>query len=263
MSTNYISIKSVLYDLSLLIDERYWNENKMTEWALKALRQVTTPLLLKDKVALLDVAQHRAELPCDFKYLNQIAYTQSSTVLTDSVKYNLFLPNPELTTVLQSEPTAWQPMRLATSTFHESICVDSTILRCPNCQHEYSISPDLLVTTTIKTGTILVSYKAYTKDSEGDFLIPDNETLKECLTHACLYKYWMSKWQMKEDGADSRMQFHLRQWGMYSSKAAAELNLPDLNQLENIRSFWTRLVPRAESFSNFFSNLSYDEQLSF
>lgn len=31
MTTNFISIKSVLYDLSLTLDDRYYNENKMTE----------------------------------------------------------------------------------------------------------------------------------------------------------------------------------------------------------------------------------------
>lgn len=29
--TKYIPLKSILYDLSLTIDDRYWNENKMME----------------------------------------------------------------------------------------------------------------------------------------------------------------------------------------------------------------------------------------
>lgn len=72
----------------------------------------------------------------------------------------------------------------------------------------------------------------------------------------------MSKYQMKEDGAESRMIFHMRQWGMYSQKAAGELNSPDLNELENLRSM-VRLVPRSQMGDNLFSNLNYEEQLNF
>jgi hypothetical protein len=261
MKTNYISIKSVLYDLSLLVDERYWNEIKMKEWALKALRQVATPLLLQDKVDLLWVESHKAVLPCDFKYLNQIAYTSEVIPALDTVVKQQEFPNTSWH-VYSQYASCFKPMRLSTSTFHESLCVDPSINKCPNCVHEYSISPDLHITTTLKEGCILVSYKAYVS-SEDDFLIPDNETLKECLTHACLYKYWMSKYQMKEDGAESRMQFHLRQWGMLNQKTAGELNMPDIGELENIKSQWLRLVPRSEMATNFFSNLNYDEQLSF
>lgn len=31
MTTKYISYKAVLHDLSLTLDERYWNENKISE----------------------------------------------------------------------------------------------------------------------------------------------------------------------------------------------------------------------------------------
>lgn len=187
MSTNYISIKSVLYDLSHIIDERYWNENKMTEYALKALRQVSTSLLLQDKVQLVELEEHRAVLPCDFKYLNQIAYLQATSNATNAVIKALRLPHAW--DIVEEYKNRWYPMRLSASTFHQSICVDQTINSCPNCQQEYSISPDLTITSTLKNGLLLVSYKAYVTNAEDEFLIPDNESLKEALTNACLYKY--------------------------------------------------------------------------
>lgn len=93
MKTNFVSVKSVLYDLSLIIDDRYYNEAKMMEWALKALRQVSTYLTLQDKVVALEVKEHRAALPCDFKYLNQIAYTAANLPLVDNVSANQDFPN--------------------------------------------------------------------------------------------------------------------------------------------------------------------------
>lgn len=81
MTTNYVSIKSVLYDLSLSLNERYWNEAAMTEWLVHGLRQINLEPILETKTKLLTVTKHKAVLPSDFKYLIQAAkYTYNNTV---------------------------------------------------------------------------------------------------------------------------------------------------------------------------------------
>ena len=94
MTTNYVSIKSVLYDLSLSINERYWNEAAALEWAAKGFRMINLELGLEPKTALLTVATHKTTLPADFKYLIQAArYSQ------DVLDYQLEDETlPELTT---------------------------------------------------------------------------------------------------------------------------------------------------------------------
>ena len=76
ISTNYISIKSVLADLISTIDERYWNETVMLEWATKALRKIKAFNKFSNKLALIDLEAHRGQLPSDFVYVTQVAWKQ-------------------------------------------------------------------------------------------------------------------------------------------------------------------------------------------
>jgi len=75
----YTSIKSVLYDLSTLLPEEYWNETVLTEWAIKALRKINVHQKLEETSSFIYVENHKARLPKELKYLTQIAYKESFT----------------------------------------------------------------------------------------------------------------------------------------------------------------------------------------
>jgi len=262
MTSNYISIKSILYDLSLTISDRYWNETKMAEWAHRALRMVHTDQTLETRVTYLEVCGHKAILPTDLKYLTQIAYNDTSYV-TDLV--GLDLPsNSDLGSKLnQTQQITWRPMRLTSNPYHASICLDKTISFCTDCQHEFSVSHDLVLTTTLQTGVIMLSYLAWPTADDGYAMIPDNEYLKEAIFHYILYRYWLSKSMMMEEGSGQQMQFHLKMWNQLKAQAAGDLNKPDINELENIKSQMNHIVPRASRFQQMFLTLGNREYTNF
>lgn len=262
MTNNYTSIKSILYDLSLVIDDRYWNEVKMSEWAHKALRMIHTDQTLETKVTYIEVCNHKAVLPTDLKYLTQIAYMDK---LTEISTQGLDLPTTSNLgeSFITMNKLGWKAMRLTSNPYHASICLDKKLFYCTDCTHEFSVSPDLILTTTLKDGVIMISYLTWIKDEDGFALIPDNEYLKESILHFILYRYWMSKMMVKEEGAAQQMQFHLQMWNTLSKKAAGELNLPDVNELENIKNQMTRLVPRTNRFQQLFLPLSNRENVNF
>jgi hypothetical protein len=154
-------------------------------------------------------------------------------------------------------------MRLASNPYHSSICLDTTISYCTDCVHEFSVSPSLVVTTTLEEGTILVAYLSYATDDEGCILIPDDENLKEALQYYAFYMYWLEKDMMKEDGAAQRMQYWLSMWQTAMIKAKGNLTLPDVNELENIKSNLNRLVPRENKFQQGFLTLGNRENVNF
>lgn len=80
-------------------------------------------------------------------------------------------------------------MRASTSPFMKSICTSEQLLFCTDCNHEFVVDSSLVLTSTLKNGTLLVAYKGYPVDEEGLALIPDDETLKEALFHFVLYNY--------------------------------------------------------------------------
>jgi len=125
MTTKYISYKAVLHDLSLTLDERYWNENKISEWVVHAYRKLDLPLSLEQQTALLTVTTHKTTLPSNFKYLVQIvdvtvpADADADTFLSDTTD----LPSDSTWTLASTNSLyGYRPMRLASNPFHSSIC---------------------------------------------------------------------------------------------------------------------------------------------
>lgn len=261
ISTNYISIKSVLADLISTIDERYWNETSMLEWATKALRKIKIFNKFSDKVSLIEICNHRGQLPKDLVYITQIAWKPIATVIDPIVT----LPNDGLSTKLNALPSMlnWAPMRLTANPYFGTICMDDSILTCSSCTHEFSVDENLLITTSLLEGNVMVAYLAYPTNDSGDALMPDNEELKDAILHYVLYRYWMSKYQMKEEGAQQHMDFHLTMWSNLAAKAAGSLNMPDLNTMENLKNITSRLVPRSEKFNQMFLNLTASENVNF
>lgn len=253
MISNYISIKSVIYDLSLTIDDRYYNETKALEWATKALRIIGPESALEAQVALVNVTQHKFPFPCDLKYLTQIGYIDD-TLHQDNFADLQFPPDSTLTPT-SFDRSFWKPLRLASSSLHLGICLDQNIYACPGCDKEFTLDPSMIATTTLEKGKVLISYLRYPKDIEGDSLIPDDESLKEALLHYILYRYWMSKYMMKEDGSDQRMKFHLDMWETLAQKAKGRLNMPGIEQLENLKQINNKMMPR-NRYRKFFTTLS-------
>ena len=240
-TTKYVPIDSVLYDLSLTLDFKFVNEAAVKEWLYRGFRQLGISAKIEPKVKILEVFQHTTKLPADFIYLNQVAHYLNDECTNDcSPDYSL---------------AQFSPMKLSSSSFATALCADPSITFCPTCLHEFNISSDLTLTTTLPVGLIAVSYLGYPVDEAGLILIPDDETVKEALLHYTLYRYWMSKYQVKEEGADQRLQFHLSMWNTLSKKAY-NLNLPDISTLENIKNIRNNLVPKQNEFLNFFTNLS-------
>lgn len=255
MTTNYISLKSVLYDLSLTIDDRYWNEVKMYEWLTQGLRQLKLESIYEDKVTLVTISSHKGQLPTDFKYLTQIAeYVASTQYEVDTDQ--LAAPSnydPNLVTSLYP----WRAMRMSSNPYHASICLDVSLYNCEACEHSFTISPSGVITTTLQDGYVLVAYKGFVAE-DGEILIPDSEVLKEALLHYALYRYWFAKYNMKEEGAERMMMFNLQRWNALSRKSLS-LNNPDVSQLENLKNIHNRLVPRTNRFDQLFLTLSNRE----
>lgn len=266
MTINYVPIKSVLFQLSTLIDDRYYNETFALEWAAQGLQKLNIIPKLEDKVFVTNIENHKAQLPEDFHYLIQIAYRQDLLPPTTYIyaPIDAYLPNlfgkyfTNLIPVNGLPGVKWLPLRLATT----SASVNKDLLACNKCNHTFTVSPTGVITTSIEEGCIMVYYKGYPTDAEGELLIPDHQDVKEALLHYVLYNYWLSKYMMKEEGAESRVQFHLSRFNQLGKKAQ-NLNLPDVGELENIAAIWNRLHDSTSRFDNLFTTLGNKENVNF
>jgi len=207
----------------------------MLEHAAKGFLQMNLENKLEQKTSTIDIAEHKGTIPQDLKFITQIAAEKEGV-------YSL--------------------MRASTNPFMTSICSNNILSPCPKCQYEFTVSPSGVLTTNLHTGKLTIAYLAYPVDEDGQLLIPNDETIKEALTHYVLYKYWLTKDMMKEEGASQRMSFHLNMWSTLSKKAL-NANLPDVSVLENIKNNHNSLVPNSRKFDQLFTTLGQGENLKF
>lgn len=272
----HISIKSVLYELSTLIEEEHWDEARFLEWANKAAKKINLFANWEDKVCTRVLDSHRAEMPTDWKFINMILYredTVDNSTLTDLIARELNLEestNPAVAHMENvdnllsafAEPFSsahqYKPLRRTSGFFMNMIHCDDEFYSCPECAYEYSISQGGIITSTLQTGILAISYKAYPTDEEGYLLIPDNEDLKEALVHYCLYRHFLRKSIYSEDASRGERDWHLRRYSVLAMKAKST-DLPDIDELENIKNFHTRIVPRTHMYDTYFTMLGNKE----
>jgi hypothetical protein len=240
---NYIPINSVLFNISSILPENQFEEYTMLNWLIEGYKQIDFIGVYEVCTTYLDLTNHKIKLPSDVKHIEMIAYSPENMCTTETSKFT--------------------PYKIATGAFNKSLCVDPVRMECSHCKHEISFSPSGYATSTIGGGTVLLTYRRLPKDSEGNVLIPNNEILKEALFHYGMLKFWLSRFTVKEDGAESRMAFHKSQWQVYSTRAVGELNMPSTMTLENIKSLTNRLLVKMDEYENQFTSLNKDESIRY
>lgn len=279
----YTSINSVLYNLSLSVDEPMFDETRFLEYALQGYRKMESAHKYVTETCLVAVTEHKATVPPNAVHIIQVAYKDPLTQ-SDLESLKELLGIDEEPTIANPDNlarnaynatirgiTGWRPMKpssnsfLSTVTETESIFPNSVYTvpteQCVGCTHEYSIDPSMCMTTTLKQGLAYIAYLTWAQDDKGNYLIPDDENLKEALSHYCLYRYHLSKIPTREN--EARLMFHLKQYELLKAKAQASLNQPTVDQMENIKNMTTRLVPRGYRFDAFFSGLTNKENVDF
>lgn len=284
-SISYTSIKSVLYDLSTVVPEAYWNETNMLEWAYKALHKLNMHTKYHQAVAILQVESHKAQLPKDLKYLTQVVYKENFTqsdveyfqelmgITDDSwnatslhMDNTTGLPTKAVNALLGYARTYWKPLRLSTNPFVKTIHSDVSLFTdgtwdylCPECAHEYTVDPDLCLTTTLRDGWLLVSYLRLPTCVDGSIMIPDDEDVKEAIFHYVLYRHFLSRSFLREEGADAQRDWNLLRFETLKTKASGKAHQPSIDQLENMKSQTEHLVPRGNRYEGMFSKLNQRE----
>jgi len=284
----YTSIDAILYDLSTTLSQFDIDETRMKEWAVKGLRKFNLPAKYTLKNCIIQVKDHKAEIPSDAKYITQIAYKENLSdvdleILREIMNLNSEEDNPALVYIQDPNSlpkkalaaeffhrTTWKPLRLTSNNFHLSINEDLSIYAnkeylpfyydCPGCEHEYYIDENGCITTTLKNGLLYVAYQSAVTD-DGEYLIPDDENLKDALFHFCLYRYYLMK--PIDNQVQYEREFHLSQYEVLKTKATADINQPDEAQMENIKNMLQRLIPRSNRRDQFFSKLHNKENINF
>ena len=260
----YTSIRTVLNDLNEKIPAEFWDENEILERCSKAMEKIGTYVSLEKKVAYLTVIDHVGYLPKGLVNIEQIAYKRSN-IITDLDRASLSelvgIENESYYDGFFVSPyyyNNFRPLRLATSGFsHGRDCEDCNNVESQG-EQEYVVRPNGTIMTSFKDGHVCIAYDRYPIDEEGDFLIPDKESVKQAITNYCLAHIFEKRMIMMEQGAQGLFEWYFRKAEVDMTKAKAEMMMPGVDVYENLRQM-QRLIPVNRRYYSFFGNLATPE----
>jgi len=263
----YTSIKSVLPRIYMSVQDPLLTEETILEWASTGYKSFNSHAKYEDTCCMLKVENGRANLPKDLIFINQIVYKTNFTVTPDNIaeiERWLGFENDAFAERILETPwyrSDWAPMRRSTSTFANSMHdLKEGQNFYSDSKYRYTIKYPKLFECNFTDGYIIVSYKRYLTDEDGYFIIPDEpEDVKNALYHWVMYNYWTTRVPKDKQLAISERNFHLMQYGVYKPKSIGYLNMPDIDDLENIKSMTTRLVPRQNFYNSLFSQIGTRE----
>lgn len=251
LSGKTISLKNVIskvYSGLNIKDED--NLVNIIEWLGEAISKIKADAQLETKQYTLCVENHKAELPCDMVYLEEVDYKgrQMSKASADKL-----IHHHQSDLGLYNQYFSVDIRKLANKCFEVG-------QRYVYTDGEYFKIENGWFKTSFQKGEVNITYKKFPTDDEGFPLVPEEESYREALFWYVAWKYFYIK-KIEASNADFNKFNHLsleaeQKWHWYCGQAGSEALMPDLFTLENIKRNFISLVPKLNSFDKSFSDLN-------
>ena len=281
-----VVIRKIFRDLKPAKDN--WIDDAI-EWIGEALEHIGAAPQLCKKNCVIDVKDHKAVMPSDLYYINQVAinnsissvngteldsliakvkelkaaiidaqannleYSSTSSVLNEINSRIVVLENVYFKTSNQL-----QPLQYGASNFHRSMHCEGCVNE--NIQYEETYIVDCgYIKTSFDSGKICLSYMAFPIDDDCYPLVPDDISYKEAMFWYIYKKILLSAPDFKNNGID--YSFAEQQWKYYCTQARNAANYPDIDRAESFMNQWVRLIPNINVHDLGFENLNTRENL--
>lgn len=245
MITKRTSVKSIIakvYRDLQLTEEVNWQD--MIEWCGEALEHIGAIGQTEHKVCKLTVANYKTTLPCDFLEIEQISYNGYPLKRASSTFGNYATPAAPSATDQTSSAA------IATPNLQDPYYVG---------QNTYTIDP-VYIKTSFSDGEITLAYTAFPVDEEGFPEVPDDQSYRDALFYYIVKKLKYIDW-LDGNLSDNKYRMIEKTWEFYCNQAAAKMQMPNINQLENIKNWSLRLLPNIDDYSDYFARLGDTSRL--
>lgn len=224
-----VSIKTVIYrvisDLGIGDKEVDWQD--WVDWIADGLMHIGAYYQFTEKQESIEIEDYKGYLPCDFYQKIRILNTDMSR------------PNFNKSLVGSSE---------------------NTINQNSFTSKDYNITNNM-ITTSFRTGTLLLQYLAIPLDDDRLPLIPDDVSYKDALFWKVVYHLSLRGYEFRNNQL-SNIQFTRSLWLKYCMQARAGANMPDPDMYERLKNNWLRLVPDHNQYQKLFADLGAQEKLN-
>lgn len=255
MANNYTSLKVVTDKLLRHPLMAGISFESVIDYAIDFMRIVQCAGFFEEKCVNIPVVDYKGVLPEDFYEVNQIRLSAKTikvpkykeVVITDDYG------NTYSTNYIQDENCPYEEInvnstngtfRYATDTFHMSD-VKSSIDLTYKIQGGY-------IFTSIKEGTVELSYQAILLDEEGFPLIPDNSKFTRAL-QAYIKKEWFTILFDLGKLQAAIYQNAQQEYAWAVGACESEFQKISLDKAESFYNSWSTLIPRKNQHQRFYS----------
>lgn len=253
MIYNLVSCKKVISkvftDLDLAEDTHRVLD--FIEWIGEGLKkigafpQMTTKVLGKEGLPMLELDNYQAKLPADLHTINQVAFCKTGTL------------------------GPFYAMRYATGSFSSNHEVTGTTNTFNSFQassenqtiHSYDWFYNIVggyIKTNLKEGNLMISYQAIPVDTDGYPMVPNDESFLEALYWYINMKLTYPQW--KNGTVRDAVYYDAKSsWNYYRKQAYGNAMMPDGDQLDTIKNVWLKLIPEINANRTFFSTVGQEE----
>lgn len=236
MISGYKSIKSIIAKLYRDLGVNYeLPEDSIIEWVAEALNLIGAFAQYSQLEDCLDLSNGKTKLPCNFHKLVSITY--------------------------EGHPMYWSDRTNAKNYGCEECSVP--VCQNSNCNTTFYINDSYIITNIDKTITkgICVVYLGIPTDAEGYPLVPDDVMYDKALSAYVVMMLDRIEWRKGKlpDKVKEDSQF---EWQFYVNSARGAANMPNVQQLENLKNIMRRLLPVSNDYKRDFKNFNTGEQLN-
>ena len=193
---------------------------QVIDMTVNFMRLMGTPSMFEEKVTTLTLVDYRASLPDDFYQINQIRFINEE---------GMFM------------------FRLSTDSFHMSDQLEEVT------DLTYKIQGTLLY-TTVKEGTIELSYRAISTDEEGYPLLPDNSSFTRAL-ELFVKKSWFTILFDLGKISPGVLQNTQQEYSFAAGDCQAEFNRLNLDTAESFYNMYSSMLIRKHEYQRGFREL--------
>lgn len=252
-----ISLKNVISKVYSGLDITDDNDNiNIIEWLGEAISKIKVYEQLESLSCKLPICNHKAELPCDLIYLDEVSICGVPIHKT----YGDTLPEKYHNQVIVYNQYDYRDSRMSGV---ENIAYQLGKRYVHQNGVEFKLENGWMK-TSLQDGDVDIVYRRLPVDEEGYPLIPEEESFREALFWYVAWKYFY-KQRIRSSGNDfnkySQLSMEAEQkWHWYCGQAGSEALMPDVFTLENIKRNFLTLIPKIDAYDNNFRNLNKPQQ---
>ena len=217
---SYINIRRVLDELHRHPLLSDLTLEQVISYVVSFIGTFGMPRLYQDKEVIVTVDNHRGKLPCDLISINQVKKSDGICLRSMTDNFSPNDNNGELTFKTQGQ----------------------------------------ILFTSLKTGELIISYKAIPVDEDGLPLLIDNPVFLKALESYIKREVFTVLFDMGKI-SPAVLQNTQQSYAWLAGQLQSEFTIPSVSEMESIKNSWCTLLQRTSEFETGFKNNGNREYL--